>query len=627
MTVAMHEIGHALGYLHDDASPPLTIMNGGAESPAGGSGITTVPGLPAAEPVFPGDIDIANGQFLIQPDANDINMYQFNLSQSGTVSLQTIAERLSTPSLLDSVLTVFDSNGNKIASNDNYYGSDSLVQLDLAAGTYYVGVTSVGNTNYNPLVPLSGSGGTSQGAYDLRLDFQPDAVSGLVSAASSAYPNGVPFDGASNGQPASGAYNYWFQVQTTANTIYVDKANNGTVYTGTGALGSITNPYNNIATALAATTSGDVVRIVGNSMAQGNDAYAYNIGYNVLNQPLSDGTTMAVPKGVTVMIDNGGLGSTAVFKLSKANISVGTMSQGISLAGGALQILGTPTQNVIFTSYNDQSVAPVTNPLVTTPNPGDWGGIVFNGDADQAANGIFLDSVDEATIKYGGGQVVVNSTEQVYDPIHLIDSQPSIQFNTILDSADAAMSADPNSFADIQFAASPNLPANPDYNPNAPTSNGYTADYGRTGPAIHGNILQGNSINGMFVRIRTQAGASLDQLTVPATFADTDITYVIAENLEIAAPPITSVVGGASPDQRRSARRQRRRPGGRQPGHRPGRGRQARWSADRDRCRQRIAIDRRGHRRQSHHHDLVARHQLRGRRHVRHHQQRHPTAQ
>ena len=131
-------------------------------TPTNGS-ITTVAGLPGPEPVFPGDVDIANGQFLAPPDANDINMYQFNVSQAGTVSLETRAQRLPTPSLLDTVLTVFDSNGNKIAENDNYYGSDSMLQLDLQPGTYYVGVTSVGNTSYNPLVPGSGSGGTSQG--------------------------------------------------------------------------------------------------------------------------------------------------------------------------------------------------------------------------------------------------------------------------------------------------------------------------------------------------------------------------------------------------------------------------------------------------------------------------------
>ena len=457
------------------------------------------------------------------------------------------------------MLTVFDSNGNKIAQNDNYYGSDSALQLDLQPGTYYVGVTSVGNSSYNPLVPGSGSGGTSQGAYDLRLDFQPDAVAGLVSAAPSALVGAAPsasttpvsFDGDADGQPG-GTYNYWFQVQTAANTVYVDKMNGATGgYTGTGTLGTITNPYSNIATAPTSTTSGDVVRIIGNSKAVGNDSFAYNIGFNLLNQPLSDGSTLAIPKGVTVMVDNGGIGSNAVFKLSKANITAGSISQGINLSGGSLQILGTPSSgqaflvnavqaaptgiqsgdtvtvtnssnvthtfqfltsgnsasagdmavnftlgstptqlaallaaainadhtlavsatstaglvkltgaanlssattgvtvdgglnDVIFTSYNDQSVAPVASPLVAAPSPGDWGGIVFNSDADHEANGIFLDSVDHATIKYGGGQVVVNSTEQVFDAIHLIDSRPSIQFNTILDSADAAMSGDP----------------------------------------------------------------------------------------------------------------------------------------------------------------------------------------
>ncbi len=423
-------------------------------------------------------------------------------------------------------------------------------------------------------MPGSGAGGTSQGAYDLRLDFQPDAVSGLVSAGSTAYPGGVPFDGDADGNPG-GTYNFWFAVEpslpnmgtvqpNTPYTIYVDK-DNGLLYTPpmNSNPGSLANPYTTIQAALGQTVTGSVVRIIGNSQAQSNDAYAYNIGTDLLNKALPDGATMAIPLGVTVMVDNGGPGSTAVFKLSHANINVGTVSQGLPKTGGALQILGTPSSgqaflvnpiqaapngiksgdtvtvtsnadvtttfqfltmgntvangdvavnftlgstpsqlaallaaaingvhnfgvtatsaaglvkltgaagltsattgvtidnglnDVIFTSYNDQSVAPLSNPLVAAPSPGDWGGIVFNGDADNEAQGIFVDTVDHATIKYGGGQVIVNSTEQVTDAINLTDSRPSIQFNTILDSADAAMSGDPNSFADSEFAAAP----------------------------------------------------------------------------------------------------------------------------------------------------------------------------
>ena len=45
---------------------------------------------------------------------------------------------------------------------------------------------------------------------------------------------------------------------------------------------------------------------------------------------------------------------------------------------------------------------------------------------DFAAAGIFLNSVNHAQITYGGGQVIVNSQPQVFDPIHIISSRPTI---------------------------------------------------------------------------------------------------------------------------------------------------------------------------------------------------------
>ncbi|HJT32931.1 MAG TPA: DUF4394 domain-containing protein, partial [Pirellulales bacterium] len=63
----------------------------------------------------------------------------------------------------------------------------------------------------------------------------------------------------------------------------------------------------------------------------------------------------------------------------------------------------------------------------------------------------------------------------------------------------------------------------------------YVTDYQRFGPDVHGNTLsQGgaqNSINGLFIRINTQAGQVLDTLDVSAEFASTDIPYVLEENL------------------------------------------------------------------------------------------------
>ena len=382
-------------------------MNGGAESPGGTAGQydgNTVP----AEDVFPGDADIVDAQYLLPPDVKDVNMFSFTLTQTGTVDLQTIAQRLQDPSLLQTDLRLFDSSGNELGENERYYGTDSYLSLTLGPGTYYIGVTSAGNSNYNPLIPDSGAGGQTQGNYELEIQFTPQQTTGLMDAA------GVLFDGDDNYQPG-GIYNFWFNTtapntSSQVNTIFVDKT---PPTAPSGPLGSLTNPYTNLPTALAAANPGMIVRIEGND-EDGNpnnfaDQFAYEIGYDESGNPLPDGTTLAVPSGVTVMIDAG-----AILKLHNANISVGTVSQGVSKTGGSLQVLGTPTQQVYFTSFNYTTTASGTAfaPTLSRHAPvaaGDWGGIVFYGDADHEADGIFDDIVNQATITYGGGQVLVNS--------------------------------------------------------------------------------------------------------------------------------------------------------------------------------------------------------------------------
>ncbi|MGH7135288.1 MAG: hypothetical protein ACREHD_06070, partial [Pirellulales bacterium] len=61
-----------------------------------------------------------------------------------------------------------------IARNDDYFGNDSFVGMHLVPGVYYIAVTSTGNTQFDPNVPGSGSGGTTQGPYSLQLDFTHD---------------------------------------------------------------------------------------------------------------------------------------------------------------------------------------------------------------------------------------------------------------------------------------------------------------------------------------------------------------------------------------------------------------------------------------------------------------------
>jgi hypothetical protein len=226
---AMHEIGHLLGLGHTYELPGLTIM---------GSGEGNDDSAPSGEPVFPGDFDILLGQYLHPPVGNDVKVYKFALSRAGTLNLETIAERMreftsaSDPSQLDSVVTVYSSTGTILARNDDYYGNDSFLKLDMAAGTYYVAVTSTGNDNFDPATADTGAGGTTQGSYKLRLTFTPTTTTGIKDT------TGTALDGDADGTPG-GNYNFWFRVASTANTKFVDKAATG----GTGAAGSITNPY------------------------------------------------------------------------------------------------------------------------------------------------------------------------------------------------------------------------------------------------------------------------------------------------------------------------------------------------------------------------------------------------
>jgi len=248
-----------------------------------------------------------------------------------------------------------------------------------------------------------------------------------------------------------------------------------------------------------------------------------------------------------------------VFQIRRARIGVGSSAAGVDRSGSSLQVLGAPilltdsngngsldigdaavlnasgalaAGSVYFTSYNDQAVGLDTNPYVTTPANGDWGGLEFRADIDRTQGyfqwsneGIFLNYVNHADIRYGGGSVLINSVARTINPIHITDSRPTVTYNTISRSADASMSASPDSFEETNFHA-------PRYQRIA-----FTSDYGRIGPEIHHNQLVNNSVNGLFVRVSTDAGSTAQKLNVSGRWNETDIVHVMSENLAIAAQP------------------------------------------------------------------------------------------
>jgi len=486
------------------------------------------------EPAFPGDHDIVHGQHVHRPEGNDIDLYRFEITtKAGQFSAETIAERQDDASLLDSALSLYretDDGVELVARNDDYFSEDSFLEMRLEPGVYFIGVSSTGNVDYDPTIEGTGSGGTSQGPYDLRIVFRPDVDSSILDA------TGVALDGDADHAPG-GDYNFWFRGQTEPRTIFVDKSHTPTA----GVVGTLANPYDNLPGALSAAAAGDIVRVVGNGGADGDvstssDNKAYEIGSNSFGT-FSDGKSLVISQGVTMMVDAG-----AVFKMRTSTITVGSDSPTVDRSKSALQLLGTPDQSVLFTSHNDEAIGIDTNPLITTPSPGDWGGLIFRNDVDRSAerdnheqDGVFLNYVNHADMRYGGGTVTINSIVQVINPVHMTDARPTISFNTITLSADAAMSANPDSFEETTFHAP------------AFQSDLFTSDYKRVGPDIHGNQLVDpsrtdsggipldtkSSINGLFVRIDTPAGSDPEPLNVSARFDDTDIVHYVAENLLI----------------------------------------------------------------------------------------------
>ncbi|QEG38917.1 tandem-95 repeat protein [Roseimaritima ulvae] len=540
-SVALHEIGHSIGLGHTYEQPGGTIM-GNATEYAGSS----------SEWVFPGDVDIVHGQYLYRPDNRDVDMFEIvqPAGQAGTLLLETFAERRDGGSLLNSQLVVYKRNPSgvleMVGSNDDSYGDDSGLSLNLEAQdsdtSYFVAVTARGNEDFDPRHEGSGSGGDSQGDYDLLVRFNPRTGSTISDAA------GTPIDGDGDGNPG-GAFNFWFQAADAANTMYVDAA------AAPGGNGSEAAPFREIDEALvaasaAANTVGNsqpvVVRIVANAGADGvvglpndnfegnadNQAYVIGPGLNA-GTFQKDGRNLIVPKDVTVMIDAG-----VVLKMLSSRIAVGSGIDGNDASGGALQVLGVPHLPVFITSYNDPTTGLEVNPLDDTPARGDWGGIEIRNDVDRGEGrrdfereGIFLNYIAGADIQYGGGRVNVSGQNQAVAPIQMNSARPTLINNSIHQSTGPALSADPSSFEETNFTTL-----------RYQRKDAFVPDYDRVGPLIYDNSIIDNSVNGLLVRIDTLAGGALEELTVPGRFDDTEVTHILGDNLLIKGNPVGHVL-------------------------------------------------------------------------------------
>ena len=362
-------------------------------------------------------------------------------------------------------------------------------------------------------------------------------------------------------------------VDVLGRTLFVDKN------AGPAADGTLAQPFNNIANAsvpnaFGSAHFGDIVRIVGNGGLDGNllteeDNFSYKIGIaEVGGSSLEDGSSMNVPHGVTTMIDAG-----AIFKLRNSYINVGSSTTQIDRSGGALQILGSPRHvqlslsgdpietaligdesgdgvngyadgSVIFTSMRDRDVDANASGFSPEPAAGNWGGIIYRRDVDRAEgrrdledDGVFLQTVNHAEIRYGGGSnVLIDSVQQLVNPVQIVDMRPTVSFNEIRLSADSAISAAPNSFEETSYQA-----------PQFQKGGSFTADYDRVGPDMYQNLLLDNSLNAVFIRVATTPVEAPKEFTVAARFDDTELVHYVSENLVVAGSPGGSIEDGVAP--------------------------------------------------------------------------------
>jgi hypothetical protein len=114
--------------------------------------------------------------------ANDIDLYKLTLVSPGVVTAAVAPVAGGSP--FDPYLRLFDSAGRQVAANNDFSGVyPSLESVRLAAGTYYIGVSSFNNSGYNVVTGGGAMGGQSQGDYRLSVSLGNRDPNGVLRGA------------------------------------------------------------------------------------------------------------------------------------------------------------------------------------------------------------------------------------------------------------------------------------------------------------------------------------------------------------------------------------------------------------------------------------------------------------
>ena len=97
----------------------------------------------------------------------EVDLYAVTMQRGETIDVSVDAQQAG--SALESLLRIFDADGTPMALDDQQGGDPRLTFQAAAAGTYYIGVSSAPNDDYDPTVADSGIPGGSTGLYTLDV--------------------------------------------------------------------------------------------------------------------------------------------------------------------------------------------------------------------------------------------------------------------------------------------------------------------------------------------------------------------------------------------------------------------------------------------------------------------------
>jgi hypothetical protein len=129
--------------------------------------------LPAAGDEQIGVDEFADGTTQEVGD-RDVDVVRVNSPTAGILDAVVSAHTLTgNAAPVDTVLRLFDAQGNLLSFNDDTNGLDPVLRYEIAAGVdYYVAVCGFGNDNFDPFILGSGSSGET-GSYHLDLGLRP----------------------------------------------------------------------------------------------------------------------------------------------------------------------------------------------------------------------------------------------------------------------------------------------------------------------------------------------------------------------------------------------------------------------------------------------------------------------